>query len=152
MIMQLSVGAGLILATVIVHAFALDFIISNFRTWAWKIKATYKNKGMPIIMSVTVLGVFTAHVIQIWIWALFYLVTGELETLEAALYFSTVTFTTVGYGDVTLSGVWRLLSSLESANGMLLFGWSTAFIFEVMRRAWTPEASTDSQPEKASTA
>jgi hypothetical protein len=152
MIMQLSVGAGLILATVIVHAFALDFIISNFRTWAWKIKATYKNKGMPIIMSVTVLGVFTAHVIQIWIWALFYLVTGELETLEAALYFSTVTFTTVGYGDVTLSGVWRLLSSLESANGMLLFGWSTAFIFEVMRLAWTPEASTDSQPEKASTA
>ncbi len=152
MIMQLSVGAGLILATVIVHAFALDFIISNFRTWAWKIKATYKNKGMPIILSVTVLGVFTAHVIQIWIWALFYLVTGELETLEAALYFSTVTFTTVGYGDVTLSGVWRLLSSLESANGMLLFGWSTAFIFEVMRHAWTPEASTDSQPEKASTA
>ena len=152
MIMQLSVGAGLILATVIVHAFALDFIISHFRTWAWKIKATYKNKGMPIILSVTVLGVFTAHVIQIWIWALFYLVTGELETLEAALYFSTVTFTTVGYGDVTLSGVWRLLSSLESANGMLLFGWSTAFIFEVMRRAWTPEASTDSQPEKASTA
>jgi hypothetical protein len=135
MIMQLSVGAGLILATVIVHAFALDFIISNFRKWAWKIKATYKNKGMPIILSVTVLGVFTAHVIQIWIWALFYLVTGELETLEAALYFSTVTFTTVGYGDVTLSGVWRLLSSLESANGMLLFGWSTAFIFEVMRRA-----------------
>ena len=69
-------------------------------------------------------------------WAVVFLLTEEVHNLETALYFSTVTFTTVGYGDLTLSEKWRLLGSVESANGMLLFGWSTAFIFEVMRYVW----------------
>ena len=74
--------------------------------------------------------------IQIWLWALFYLRVGALPALEEALYFSTSTFTTVGYGDVVLTGKWRLVSSFQAANGFILFGWSTAFIFEIMSRLY----------------
>mgnify|MGYP006290891881 CR=1 FL=1 len=56
--------------------------------------------------------------------------------LETALHFSTVSFTTVGHGDVTASPDWRLLGSFEAAAGMLLFGVSTAFLFEVMLSVW----------------
>lgn len=55
-------------------------------------------------------------------------------TLEEALYFSTVTLTTLGYGDITLDEQWRLFASLEAANGIILFGWSTALIFAVVQR------------------
>ena len=60
----------------------------------------------------------------------------DLPNLETALYFSTVTYTTLGYGDVVLTPPWRVLASLEAANGILLFGWTTAFLFMVVRRIW----------------
>ena len=72
-------------------------------------------------------------------WALLYYFKAsisEIPTLEAAVYFSTSSFTTVGFGDVVLSADWRLLSSLEAINGMILFGWSTAFIFAVIRHIY----------------
>jgi voltage-gated potassium channel Kch len=54
--------------------------------------------------------------------------------MERALYFSTVTFTTLGYGDITLQERWQLLSSFEAANGIILFGVSTAFVFVAIRK------------------
>ena len=78
----------------------------------------------------------TAHVAETWIWATFSHFIEEFSNFEAALYFSTSSFTTVGYGDLVLSEEWRLMGALESANGMMLFGWSTAFIFEVVRRSY----------------
>ena len=86
------------------------------------------------MLTIAVLGVFCAHVIQIWLWAIFYLAVNALPNLEEALYFSTSAFTTVGFGDLVLDERWRLVSSFQSANGFILFGWSTAFIFEVMSR------------------
>ena len=133
---QLLLGMLLIMATVLVHGMSLDFLIRNLgKIWP-TVKKKFARNGKPIFLSITVLGIFLAHIVEIWMWAVVFLWTGEVHNLESALYFSTVTFTTVGYGDVTLSEQWRLLGSVESANGMLLFGWSTAFIFEIMRYAW----------------
>ena len=55
---------------------------------------------------------------------------------ETAFYFSFVAFTTLGLGDVTLKPPWRIMSAMEAADGMLLFGWSTAFLFAVVQRVW----------------
>jgi hypothetical protein len=77
---------------------------------------------------------FLAMIVEVWLWAGLYLVIGALETLEEALYFSTVTFSTLGYGDVVLDNSWRLLGSFEAANGLFLFGWSTALVFAVIQR------------------
>ena len=60
--------------------------------------------------------------------------TGAVAGLEPALYFALVAFTTVGFGDMTLTVDWRLLSALIAANGFLLFGWSTAYMVELVRR------------------
>ncbi len=74
------------------------------------------------------------HTLEIWSWAFLYLRLEQFESMERALYFSTVTFTTLGYGDITLVERWQLLSSFEAANGIILFGVSTAFVFAVMRK------------------
>ena len=67
-----------------------------------------------------------------WIWAAAYVGIGAIESLEPALYFSVVAFTTLGFGDITLPLEWRLLSGLTAANGLLLFGLSTAFLVEFL--------------------
>jgi hypothetical protein len=77
--------------------------------------------------------------LQVTLWAAVYrwvLPAGGLETFEQALYFSLVTFTTLGYGDITLGPEWRLLSGIEALNGILLVGWTTALLFAVVQRTW----------------
>jgi voltage-gated potassium channel Kch len=64
------------------------------------------------------------------------MLVGALSSLEEALYFSMVTFTTLGYGDVTLSDRWRLLASFEAANGTIMFGWTTALIMAVVHKLY----------------
>jgi hypothetical protein len=83
---------------------------------------------------VVVLGLVGIHTIEIWSYSVVYLVIGALPDFETALYFSTTSFTTLGYGDVVLDHRWRLFGAIEGANGLLLFGWSTAFLFSVTSR------------------
>jgi voltage-gated potassium channel len=95
---------------------------------------------------VTAIGLLLLHCVQILIWAVAYrLLTPiqPIDTLEAAVYFSAVTFTTVGYGDITLSGEqWRLLTGIEALNGVLLLGWSTALLYAVVHRTWSGYAAS----------
>jgi len=70
--------------------------------------------------------------LQALLWSLVYLYETELVALpdlQTAFYFSMVTFTTLGYGDVVLSGEWRTLAAIQAANGVIIFGWTTALIF-----------------------
>ena len=79
------------------------------------------------------------HLTEALIWAVVYLIlpdTPNISTFEEAVYFSLVTFTTLGYGDITLGPEWRLLSGAEAVNGILLAGWSTALLFTVVQRSW----------------
>ena len=132
MLSQLVLGAAVVVATVIVHAVSLEAILRVLLA----INIEWEARWRTLIFSLTILAIFMAHVIEISIWAMFFYFTDEIETLEAALYFSTSSFTTVGYGDLVLSEEWRLFGSLESANGLMLFGWSTAFIFETVTRTY----------------
>ncbi|MEM7171016.1 MAG: potassium channel family protein [Pseudomonadota bacterium] len=132
MFLQLLVGALLIVATVFIHALALEGIMRAILHF----KLEWEARWRSLVFSLTILAIFFAHVVEVWVWGVFYYFIEEVPNLETALYFSTVSFTTVGYGDVTLSEDWRLLGSFEAANGMMLFGWSTAFLFEVIRRTY----------------
>ena len=69
---------------------------------------------------------------EIWLYALLYVLLGALGTFEVALYFSTVTYSSVGYGDVLLRQEWRILGAIEGATGILMIGWSTAFLVSVL--------------------
>jgi hypothetical protein len=61
---------------------------------------------------------------------------GALATLETAVYFSLVTYTTIGYGDVVLEPAWRVLAGIEGLTGIILVGWSTAFVVAVVNRMY----------------
>lgn len=124
----------MIIMTVGIHALALDIILRKTRRLEIRLKQVFPRAWKTSLVSLVVLAVFMAHIFEIWLWAILFIALGEphLQHLEAALYFSTSTFTTVGYGDLVLSEKWRLLASFESACGFILFGLSAAFIFEVI--------------------
>ena len=135
---QLLIGCFMIGLTVVIHAVALDRLVALLEKLGPVSFQHFKKYWEIPLMVTTVLGVFLTHVVQIWLWAILflYLEPHILPNLESALYFSTSAFTTVGFGDVFLDEKWRLLSSFESANGFILFGWSTAFIFEIISKLY----------------
>lgn len=141
-VFQLFIGAVLICLTVMIHAVALDFLISRIDSSKNAVRLLFRRYWKLPLLIFAVLGTFSAHIVQIWLWAVFYMVVGAIPDLEEALYFSTSSFTTVGFGDVYLDKDWRLVSSFQSANGFILFGWSTAFIFEVMSKLYEDEVDS----------
>ena len=102
----------------------------------------HSGVGMRTLMSLlglTLTVLTSLHVLQIVIWAVAYRLIPEvsaLRDLEEAVYFSLVTFTTVGYGDVVVEKGWRIMAGIEALNGILLMGWSTAVLLAVAQRFW----------------
>lgn len=133
---DLIAAAILILLTSVIHAIGLDRIMAMVGGRLHKASGnTARNHIRKIKISILcILGIFFLVTIHIWIWAFAYRFLGvaELMTLEDAVYFSTVSFTTLGYGDIVLKESWRVLSGIEAANGIILLGWSTAFLFDIM--------------------
>ncbi len=129
----------LIAATIIIHGIGTTSWLRHLlRRHAVPGGQFRPAKVLSILVS-TALVLITLHLLEILVWALAYMIvlpSSELQTMESALYFSAVTFTTLGYGDITLSSDWRLLSGLEAIDGILLIGWTTAFLFAVLQRAW----------------
>ena len=139
--LQLVIGAVLVCMTVVIHAVALEKIMKVLAAYGpYVYRKVHSRLWKSVILVFAVLGVFCAHIVQIWLWAVFYLGVDALPDFEEALYFSTSCFTTVGFGDVVLDKDWRLISSFQSANGFILFGWSTAFIFEVMSKLYETDS------------
>ena len=132
MLLALLLGIGMLLASLLSSAMAtapiFHLVARLFRTgytglWFWQ--------NVAVMMVVTLVMAVT-HLIQIALWALVFLLVGEIATFETAFYFSAENYTSLGYGDIVLSGQWRVLGPLEAINGLLLFGLSTAVMFAVM--------------------
>ncbi len=138
LIEQLLIGCFMIGLTVIIHAISLDRLVIFLEQIGPKIFKIFNRLWKMPMMVMAVLGVFLTHILQIWLWAFlfYYLAPDILQDIETALYFSTSSFTTVGFGDIYLNKEWRLLSAFEAANGFILFGWSTAFIFEIISKLY----------------
>lgn len=151
LLVKLLMGAAMIAITVVIHAVACDtvfvFIENHAKGFAYIFKSFWKI--VTLVVSIFMIGL--ALMIDIWLWTLlfYYLEPNVLGDIETALYFTTITFTTVGYGDVVLSPEWRLLSSSTAINGMILFGWSTAFIFEIMTALYKPSNKNRMQYDRA---
>jgi hypothetical protein len=88
-------------------------------------------------LSIRVAGwLILLHLFEITVWALFYLWRNAIINLHSALYFSAVTYTTTGYGDVVLPEEWRLHGGVEALTGILMCGWSTGFFFALVIRVY----------------
>ncbi|MDD1526509.1 two pore domain potassium channel family protein [Bradyrhizobium sp. WBOS7] len=86
------------------------------------------------VMVATAAVLMLAHTLEILVWALAYLILGAAPAESDRLYFAFVNYTTLGYGDITPVQAWRLTGPMTAMNGILLFGWSTAVLFEVLRK------------------
>jgi Ion channel len=136
MLVQLMVGTALIITCVIIHAICLELLLRRLKAVSPKWERRLPTYGHIIIMVIVVLGLFGAHTVEAWVWAAFYWVSGDVANFTDAIYFSTVTYTTLGYGDITLSSKWQVTSALQAVSGIILFGWSTAFLVNVRAFFW----------------
>lgn len=129
----------MVCATVVIHFIGLLLLLRILRYRAHHFFRHESTLLHGALILFVVLGIVVIHTVEIWFYAIVYLAIGALNDLESALYFSTVTFASLGYGDITLSKSWRLFGSIEAANGLILFAWSTAFLFSVTSRLRTLE-------------
>lgn len=134
MIKILVLASLMVGLTVLIHFGGLLALLRLLRRHDAQRRAEASQVRPGAVIVVVVLGLMGIHSIEVWAYALAYLALGALPDLETALYFSTVSFTSLGYGDIVLDRGWRLLGAIEAANGLLLFGWSTAFLISVIDR------------------
>lgn len=116
---------------VVVHAAGITYSLRRLRSlpapqlpfwrWMWLFN---RLAGWIVLL----------HLIEISIWALFYEWRGAMPDLQSSVYFSAVTYTTTGYGDLVLPSEWRLVGAVEALTGILMCGWSTGFFFAVVSR------------------
>ncbi len=133
MLENLALATVMVCLTVSMHFVGLLLLLKVLRhAHHFVAKDSMLRQGALILF--VVLGIVAIHTAEIWVYAIVYLLIGALGDLESALYFSTVTFASLGYGDITLDRAWRLFGSIEAANGVILFAWSTAFLFAVTSR------------------
>ena len=142
MLLNIIIGLFVIGITVTIQGYGTHFWLHYIEKYYKSLSDIKYDKKSVSLLIYTAFFLLLLHFIQSGIWAFtFYLLPGitEFETVEKAIYFSLVTFTTLGYGEVTISSTNRILAGFEAINGILLIGWSTAFMFSVVQYIWKRE-------------
>ncbi len=144
MLRQLLVGGGVSAVNIAIHALVMTIVVRVARASRAKTKSR-SSLVLVAVMIPTVLVLMVTHAFEVIVWSLAYLMVNAAPAETDLVYFAFVNYTTLGYGDITPLERWRLLGPITAMNGVLLFGWSTAVIFEVLRRtlARTPESTND---------
>ncbi len=124
----------MVVITVIVESCFIAFAITNLTRFGSVLTHFSLLTRTTITLTALVMWLLTAILVAFALWAGLLLALGEFETFSAAMYFSSITATTVGYGDSLLSDQWKLLSGVIAANGLVLFSLNTAFLFEAVRQ------------------
>jgi hypothetical protein len=132
MLTNLLIAAGFLSLSVVIHAAGLSAalrwlrrqtISGRFRDWTW-------------IFIRVALWMVLLHMAEIIAWAALYAFGGAMPDAQTAFYFSAVTYTTTGYGDLVLPEAWRIIGGVEALTGILLCGWSTGFFLAVVNRMY----------------
>jgi len=127
------VGASAVIGSILIHAVAVSATV-RFVNYERKVGRAGASFRIDLsIVSLAMLVVLIAHLIEIGLWALLFVACGEFRHLGTAYYHSAVNYTTLGYGDLVMSPAWRLLGPLEAANGELMFGVSTGMVFALIQ-------------------
>ena len=129
-------GAMLIAVTTFVHGSITGGIVLGIRRVHIEHWVQTNRWTQGTFQAGLVALLFLASVVEAALWALVYWHAEVIETFEKAMYFSVVTYTTLGYGDVTLPEKWRVLGAFQSAAGILMFGWSTAIIVAAVQKIY----------------
>jgi hypothetical protein len=134
MLRQLLLGGGISLGNIAIHAIVMATVVTTARN-ALKWDRRQSHAWLAAIMVATVGVLMVAQVAEVMTWSVAYAIVDVVPAGTDVLYFAFVNDTTLGYGDVVPVERWRLLGPMAAMNGVLVFGWSTAVIVEVLRQA-----------------
>ena len=147
MLRQFIVGGGVSVCNIAIHALTMTIIVRVARTIGMK---TTLGPSLLLIamMSSTVAVLMITHALEVTVWALAYLIFDVVPSGASLVYFAFVNYTTLGYGDIVPGERWQLLGPMTAMNGVLLFGWSTAVIFEVLQKTMEQNTTMISARER----
>lgn len=133
MLGQVAFGSGLMLCSIGIAGGWIGLLEWAYVRWEdWLVRSPHRPK-LILIVLISSLSVLTIITLSVWLWALAIHLLHIFATFEEAMYFTLVTFTTLGYGDVLMPQEWRILGGLAAANGLLSFGLMTALMVESLR-------------------
>ena len=133
MLAQILVGAGVSVLNIAIHAAIMTVVINAVHAVSTRHTA-HPQTRLTAIMIAAVTILMAAHACEVLVWAGAYMIFDAASVRDNFMYFAFVNYTTLGYGDVTPAKQWLLLGPITAMNGVLMFGWSTAVIFEILRK------------------
>jgi len=133
MIARLIAACSVMAVCVTIHAAGITGALRRLRGSAASGQSFWTSLRLFIFLAVWMV---LLHICEIFVWAFTYVWNGAIADLQTALYFSAVTYTTTGYGDIVLPPGWRLDGGIEALTGILMCGWSTGFFFAIVNRIY----------------
>jgi hypothetical protein len=145
---QIVIGIAVSLANIAIHSFIMAMVSWVAYRAARIVPGHSERQRLVLVMMAAVTVLMAAHLLEVVVWAVVYLAL-NVTPPGGAFYLAFVNYTTLGYGDVTPQKNWLLIGPMTAMNGILMFGWSTAVLFEVLRKtiahlAWIPETPLNS--------
>ncbi|UTP38039.1 potassium channel family protein [Phenylobacterium sp. LH3H17] len=134
LVWQLFASTLLVAFTALLHLAGLAGLIALLQAHGKRVRTPHVRLNQALLVLIAVFALIALHGIEIWLYAAVYTLVGEFPAFEDALYFSTSTYATIGYGDLVLSPAWRIVGAIEGVNGIILLGWSTAFFVSIVGR------------------
>ncbi|MCG8651805.1 MAG: potassium channel family protein [Pirellulales bacterium] len=151
MLNSILVGLLLTAMTIAIHATGTALWIRYLKRNERQSAGGRRASSHLRVLCATAIALLSLHIVEVVVWALTYrILVGRqaFATIEEAIYFSTVTFASLGYGDVVIDGPWRLLSAIQAMIGLLVFGWSSALLFAVVQRILRIEDQSPKGPDQ----
>ena len=145
---QLAVGAGMLVLCVLVHGiglFTLSRVLGSDIEQRFQDVQPLSFRGTGFTLIV-VASIILIHFIEVWLFAFLYDYLRALPTFQDALYFSTISYSTIGYNDASIAEDWRMIAALEGMLGVILLGWSTAFLVRVLGKLESENRARSSPP------
>ena len=133
MTLQFLAGGVASVVNIMIHALVTVGAIGIARSAGLR-HTRWPRSHLMAVMVATAAALMVAHTLEVFVWALAYAMVGAAPAGSDLLYFAFVNYTTLGYGDITPVQAWRLTGPMTAMNGILMFGWSTAVLFEVLRK------------------
>ncbi|MEO9573622.1 MAG: potassium channel family protein [Tateyamaria sp.] len=130
--LQILLGSALLTFCALVHVGIVASAIPVLEKVGQRVAHASHSLGSMIVLSTGVLIILLAHTMQVWTWAIAFIVSAAIPDFPTSFYFSMVTYTTLGYGDLVLGEGLRIFATFAAVTGLLTFGISTAFLISIL--------------------
>jgi hypothetical protein len=145
MLRQFLVGGGISVINIAIHSLIMAIVVRVAQIAGAKSRP-HPSLFLAAVMVPIVSVLMATHALEVLVWSAAYAIVDAAADEANLVYFAFVNYTTLGYGDIVPLERWRLLGPITAMNGVLLFGWSTAVLFEVLRKTMARGAMTLAKP------